>query len=135
MQVVMDAGGAWRAAPASGQASDVGQLKENVGVAGITWPTGADQVLATQLARIEPFLLNVIAIDELSRLAPSAALVGGLDIGLAAQGFNVRLLNRVRPFGAMANEHRVFMCERIGGDGRALEADRMRGSFGEDHSA
>jgi hypothetical protein len=27
------------------------------------------------------------------------------------------------------------MCKRIGGDGRALEADRTRGSFGEDHSA
>jgi hypothetical protein len=26
------------------------------------------------------------------------------------------------------------MCKRIGGDSRALEADRMRGSFGEDHS-
>ena len=104
-------------------------------MAGITGPAGADQVLPTQLARIEPFFFNVIAIDELGRFAPSAALVGGLNIGLTAQGVDVRLLEGVRPFGAMANEHRVFMCERIGGDGRALEADRMRGSFSEDHSA
>jgi len=68
----------------SGQVSDVGQFEQNVGMAGITDPAGADQVLATQLARIEAFLLNVIAIDELSRFAPSATLVGGLDVGLTA---------------------------------------------------
>ena len=102
---------------------------------GIADPAGANQVLATQLARIEAFLFDVITIDELGRFAPSAALVGGLDIGLTAQGIDVRLFERVRPFGAMANEHRVFMGKRIGGDGRALEADWACGSFGEDHSA
>ena len=101
----------------SGQVLGVGQLEKNVGMAGITGPAGADQVLATQLAWIEPFLLNVIAIDELGRFAPATALVGGLDIGLGAQGFDVRLLDRVRPFGAVAHEHRVFVCERIGSDG------------------
>lgn len=104
-------------------------------MAGIAGSAGANQVLAAQLARIEPFLFDVITIDELGRFAPSAALVGGFDIGLTAQGIDVGLFERVCPFGAMANKYRVFMCKRIGGDGRALEADRTRGSFGEDHSA
>ena len=95
----------------------IGQFEKNIAVAGIAWPAGADQVLAAELARIEAFVSDVIAIDELGRFAPAAALICGLHVRLAAQSLYVRLPERVCPFRAMANEHRVFMGERVGGDG------------------
>jgi len=86
-------------------------------VAGIVRLAGADQILATQLARIEAFVFDVVAIDELGGFAPPPALIGGLHVGLPAQGVDVGLLEGVCPFAAVANEDRVFMRERIGSDG------------------
>ena len=67
----------------------------------------ADEVPSPQLPYVEPLLSDMLDVEHLGRLSPSPVLIRRLDIRLTPQRVDVGLLERVRPFAAVADEYGI----------------------------
>ena len=67
----------------------------------------ADEVPSPQLPYVEPLLSDMLDVEHLGGLFPSAILVCSLDIRLTPERVDVGFLEGVRPFAAVTDEYGI----------------------------
>ena len=68
---------------------------------GVSYLAGAGKILALELARIEPLLQQMVALEHQCRMLPATLVEGPGDIGFGAyECFHVTPPDGARPFGA-----------------------------------